>query len=76
MRQLLNIAALIRLLTARSEYAASVSGQLPLFGDEDSRRSASAEPEIVPHVTEEERALGARYGAVYAEYCRAVRRWL
>ena len=27
-------------------------------------------------IAPEERALGARYGAVYAEYCRAVRRWL
>jgi protein-S-isoprenylcysteine O-methyltransferase Ste14 len=27
-------------------------------------------------IAPEERALGARYGAAYTEYCRAVRRWL
>jgi protein-S-isoprenylcysteine O-methyltransferase Ste14 len=27
-------------------------------------------------IAPEERALGARYGAAYTEYCRAVRRWI
>jgi uncharacterized protein YecE (DUF72 family) len=38
-----------------------VSGQLPLFdGENTSPRSTGTEPEIAPHITEEDRALGAR----------------